>query len=151
MKYADFITQDRCIPDLESTNKEDVIKEILGVFSLNKKEFSKNYGLIIEREKKGTTGMGEGIAIPHTSMSDIPKIVGAFARSREGVEFEALDGKLVHLIFMVISPESRKEEHVECLKYISKKMKNELYKSFLMDAKGKRGIFRTLKEMDEKG
>ena len=94
--------------------------------------------------------MGEGIAIPHTSKSDTPKIIGAFARSREGIEFEALDGKLVHLLFLVISSDTQREQHVDCLKYISKKMKNELYKSFLLDAKGKRGIYKTLKEMDEK-
>lgn len=150
MKFSDFITQERCIPELKNTDKAEAIDEILKAFKLKKKEFSRNYDLILEREQKGTTGMGEGIAIPHTSMSSADRITGAFARSREGVEFQALDGKLVHLIFMVISPEAHKEEHVECLKYISKQMKNELYKNFLLDAKGKREIFRTLKEMDEK-
>ena len=150
MKFLNFISQERCIPEVASKSKSDAIREILEAFNLSKKEFEKNYKLVLEREQKGTTGMGEGIAIPHTSLSDTPKIIGAFARSREGIEFEALDGKLVHLVFMVISSETQKEQHVDCLKYISKKMKNELYKSFLLDAKGKREIYRTLREMDEK-
>ena len=150
MKFLDFIIQDRLIPELRSTTKEDVIKEVLEKFDLNKKYFKNNDELILEREKKGTTGMGEGIAIPHTSKSDTKKIKGALGRSRDGVEFEALDGKLVHLVFMVLSSDIHEKQHIECLKYISKEMRDELYKNFLLDAKGKRGMYKTLKELDEK-
>jgi mannitol/fructose-specific phosphotransferase system IIA component (Ntr-type) len=150
MKFCEIITQKRIVPELQATSKNEAIRELLEAFDLSSKDFKKTYDLIIEREAKGTTGMGEGIAIPHTHQVETNKIVCAFGRSQDGVEFAALDGRLVHLVFMVLSSESQREQHVECLKYISKKMKNTLYKNFLLDAKGKREIFKTLKELDEK-
>jgi len=150
MKFTDFITLERCIPELKSTDKIGVIREILEVFGFGRKKFKETYDLILAREAKGTTGLGEGIAIPHTGESNVDAIMGACARSTKGVEFDSLDGEPVHLIFMVLSSEEQREEHVACLKYISRKMRNVLYKNFLLDAKGKRGIYKTLREIDEK-
>ena len=150
MKFLDMIKIDRIIPALESTDKEGVINEMLQTFGFDEKQFKTNSGLVLEREAKGTTGMGEGIASPHTNVSDVTEIMGAVGRSEAGVDFQALDGQPVHLVFMVLSPADQKEAHIEGIKYISKKMRNAIYKRFLMEVKGKREIRNVLKEIDEK-
>ena len=150
MKFLDMIKIDRIIPALESSTKEGVINEMMKTFGFEEAQYKVNNDLVLEREAKGTTGMGEGIAIPHTNQSDVTEIMGAIGRSEAGVDFQALDGEPVHLVFMVLSPGDQKEAHIEGIKYISKKMRNAIYKRFLMEAKGKREIRNVLKEIDDK-
>lgn len=150
MKFLDLITVDRIISALTSTNKEEVIKELLETFKLTKPAFKKMFDLVMERESRGTTGMGEGIALPHSNQTASKEITGAFGRSAPGVDFNALDGQPVHLVFLVISGDAHKGLHIEGLKYISKVMRNAIYKRFLLEAKGKREIAKILKEIDEK-
>ena len=150
MKFLDLITVDRILPALTSTTKEEVIKELLATFEFTKPAFKKNFDLVMERESRGTTGMGEGIAMPHSNQTAGKEIMGAFGRSTQGVDFNALDGQPVHLVFLVLSGDIHKGLHIEGLKYISKMMRNAIYKRFLLEAKGKRDIHKILKEVDEK-
>jgi len=130
MKFMDLIKIERITPNLKSTTKEEVIKEMLATFDFPEGEFEKNCELVIAREAKGTTGMGEGIAIPHTNEADVPEVIGAFGRSINGVEFQSLDGELVHLFFMVLSPVDKRDQHIEGIKYISKQMRTDIFKRF---------------------
>lgn len=89
------------LEELKATNKRDVLAELTGVFAKGKIKFDPEAMLqvLLEREKLGSTGIGDGIAIPHGKLAGLDETVIAFGRSREGVAFEALDGKPVHLFF----------------------------------------------------
>ena len=150
MKFTDLIPVDCIVPELHSTSKESAIKEILEVMGLSKRAITQNHNLIMERETMGTTGMGEGIALPHSNRSSVKEIKGAFGRSIDGVDFNALDGKPVHLIFLILSSDSQKSLHIEGLKYISRQMRNDIYKKFLMQAPNKDDIYKVFREIDQK-
>jgi len=105
MKIIDFIGENAVLDDLQSTDKESVIREMVDVLKnqnkINENEVDDIMKALIKREKVGSTGIGKGVAVPHTKHQSITKITGAFARSLKGVEFDALDGEPVYLFFLL--------------------------------------------------
>ena len=103
MKIADILTKEHIITELNSYDKKSVLDE-LSSFLKDKGEISNKEKLLvalIEREKLGSTGIGENVAIPHAKISEIDKIITVFARSQKGVEFESLDQKPVNFIYLI--------------------------------------------------
>lgn len=94
------------LPDLKAQTKDEILEEIVEQFVDVK--YLKNKDIVLEmlnqRELLGSTGIGKGIAIPHGRTTSASDIMIAFARSTEGIEYDAIDGKPVHLIFMIIAP-----------------------------------------------
>ncbi|MEE4310357.1 MAG: PTS sugar transporter subunit IIA [candidate division KSB1 bacterium] len=94
------------LPDLKAKNKEDLLNEIVGQFVEH--SYIKNKEIVLEmlnqREKLGSTGIGKGIAIPHGRTTSAADVMIAFGKSTEGIDYEAVDGKPVHLVFMIIAP-----------------------------------------------
>ncbi len=105
MKITDFLTAETVIPALTSHEKNAVLKEMASGLVANHPALDEKRVLEVlsERERISTTAIGEGVAIPHGKLPGVERVLGIFARSREGVDFASLDGGLTHLFFVLIA------------------------------------------------
>ena len=153
MKLVDFIEEDAVVEDVQSADKESVIREMVEVLKrlekISEGDFDDVMEALIRREKVGSTGIGKGVAVPHTKHKCISEITGVFARSRKGVEFDALDGEPVHLFFLLLSPSDSTDAHLAALEKISSVIRNPDFRSFVRDASSKTEMVEILKEVDE--
>ncbi|MBN1257909.1 MAG: PTS sugar transporter subunit IIA [Planctomycetes bacterium] len=153
IRFRDFIAPTAVIDELEAQSKNELLVTMVDVLVATgqvRQETRKGIlKALQEREKLGSTGIGQSVAIPHAKHPSIKKIVGVLGRSREGVEFDALDGKPVHLFFLVISNQNSPSDHLECLAYISKYLRDDNFRRFLLNARDKAEIIELLAEADE--
>ena len=105
--------------------------------------------VFLEREQLGSTGIGDGIAIPHGKLAGLDGMVLAFGRSRKGVEFEALDGKPVHLFFLLAAPENSAGRHLKALARISRMLKDGAFRRNLLEAKERDDLVRIIAQKDD--
>ncbi len=136
MQLSEYLKKELIIPHLTSTTKEEVLKELLEPVG---KEFPginirHAYKILIEREKLGSTGIGDGVAIPHGKMEEIKKIILVVGRSFEGIDFEALDKKPCYIFFLVLAPENVAGLHLRLLAHISRLLKDSEFRRAFMDA-----------------
>ncbi len=154
IQFRDFIAPTAIVDDLEATNKDEALTELVDVFiTSNQLRPESRKGILTalrNREKLGSTGIGQGVAIPHAKHPSIKTIVGAFGRSREGLLFDALDGEKVHLFFLLLSNHDSASKHLECLAYISKHIREDTFRRFLRNARDTDEIRELLAEADEK-
>ena len=124
MKILEYLVPERIKVNLEGKTKEEIIKEMAQLFVksevLNSEDLEEFVKEINEREKLTPTGMQDGIAIPHTRTPLVKELSLALGISREGVDFESMDGEPSKLIFMIAAPEETKKEHLDLLAEISK-------------------------------
>lgn len=146
MKVADFLDPGSIVTELRAGNKKEVLEELCQVLSALEPEFDQDrmVGILLGRERLGSTGVGEGVAIPHGKMADLGRLVGCFGRSMEGVEFEAVDGKPVHLFFLLFAPENSAGIHLRALAKISRLLKRPSLREALLSASGREEIYDVL-------
>ena len=106
--------------------------------------------VLLERERISTTAIGEGVAIPHGKLAGVDRVLGAFARSPEGVDFASLDGGPTHLFFALIAPENAAADHLKALARISRLLKDEAFRRRLMAGRSTEELFTIIAEEDEK-
>lgn len=128
--------------ELEGTTKQEVIKELISLIDksgnlTSKEEFYKD---ILAREKKGSTGMGKRIAIPHVRSHAVEKTTVAFARSKEGVDFNSLDDKAAKLFFMLAVPKQGSQEYLDLLTHLSQQLRYADFRNKLLEAESKEKI-----------
>lgn len=142
MKLMDFLIPDAIEPDMKSTSKEDAIKELTALLGKTGAISAESAvaEVVLEREELGTTAIGEGIAVPHGKSDATDKLLAAFGKSERGVDFDAIDGKPVHLFFLLIAPKESTGPHLMALARISRLLKNRDFRKSLMDANGKAQI-----------
>jgi len=151
MKIVDFLKPELIIEHLHAQNKEEMLREFaqhlektLGIKS------EKVFNVLMEREKLGSTGIGEGVAIPHGKLRDITDFICCFGRSEKGIDFDAIDGKPVHLVFLLLAPENSAGTHLKALAKISKILKDPHFRHQLLQQSDPGEIFRIIKEEDDK-
>ncbi|MBI5207893.1 MAG: PTS sugar transporter subunit IIA [Candidatus Firestonebacteria bacterium] len=152
MKISDFLSKKSIIINLEAEDKQSVIKEMVLLMVKNKeiKDADEIIKVLMDREKLGSTGIGEGIAIPHGKSSVIKKICLVFGRSSTGVNFEALDGGPVYLFFLLVAPREDAENlHLKILAKLSRLLKDSHFRNLLKQAKDDSEILSIIKLGEE--
>ena len=152
MKFADFICRESICADLVEEGKEAVIREmvqaLLNAGQVDADEQESIVKAILKREELGSTGIGRGVAVPHTKHPSVDRLVGTVAVSSEGVDFQSLDGEKVQLLFLLISPPDRPGDHLRALENISRQLRDETFCRFLKQAKSAEEIWQLLQEAD---
>ena len=150
MKILDFLSTERIIPNMKSRDKKGVIDELAqAVADTTSAENSEVAKVLLEREQLGSTGIGDGIAIPHGRLSSIDSIVMGFGSSEQGIEYDAIDDNPVHIFFLLLTPENSTGGHLRVLAQISKLLKNKQFKTNLSNAKSKQEVIEIVQEADE--
>ncbi|MFH1715591.1 MAG: PTS sugar transporter subunit IIA [Elusimicrobiota bacterium] len=151
MKILDFLSKDLVTVDLKASTKKDVITELVDLLHKSGKIKEKNnvVNILMEREDLGSTGIGQGIAIPHGKSDLVDSIYAAFGVSKKGVNFDALDGEPVHLIFLFIAPPDSAGAHLKALAKISHLLKDKYFRQSLLEAKSSDEVIDIIKEEDE--
>ena len=137
--------------NLTSNTKIDVLAELISVLinSGLKIDRAKAIDVLQQREKLGSTGIGDGVAIPHGKVSDLHELIVAFGRSKKGIVFDAIDGKPVHLFFLLLAPENSTGQHLKALAKISKMLKTPNFRKKLIDARTTSDLYKAIIEPDE--
>ncbi len=152
MKFADFICHDAIIPNLQSETKEAVILEMVGSLvaanRIAEDDRDSIIAAIMEREELGSTGIGRGVAVPHTKHSSVEKPVGTVAVSKTGVDFDSLDGEKVMLLFLLVSPPDRPSDHLRALENVSRQLRDDTFCRFLKQSTTAKDIQQLLEEAD---
>jgi mannitol/fructose-specific phosphotransferase system IIA component (Ntr-type) len=152
MKLLDFVVRDGIIVDLQASTKEGAIREMVGALNqagqLADGEVESVIRAILNREELGSTGIGMGVAVPHTRHPTLQRLVGAVALSPGGVDFAALDGEPVNIFFLLVSPQNQPGDHLRALENISRHLKDERFVSFLRQAKTREAVVEVLEEAD---
>jgi PTS system fructose-specific IIA component/PTS system nitrogen regulatory IIA component len=152
MKFSDFIAEDSITANLAAPDKEGVIREMVGALtaagSLSADEAESITKAILKREELGSTGIGRGVAVPHTKHPSVQKLVGTVAVSHDGVDFNSLDGEKVQLLFLLISPPDRPGDHLRALENISRQLRDDTFCKFLKQAKSAADVRQLLDEAD---
>ena len=147
---AEIIKEDLIFSEICSTSKEEALRTMVNRVARECEEVGGEtlFSTIMERERLSSTGIGSGIAIPHARVSGLKGHVGVFGRSREGIPFDAIDAKPVHLIFLILGPAGANEVHLKILARISKFLHDSTFRDKLMSVEGATGIYQTISEKD---
>ncbi|MBN2579965.1 MAG: PTS sugar transporter subunit IIA [Pirellulales bacterium] len=152
MKFAEFICPEAIRADLAAVDKEGAIREIVQALQeagrIQAKEQENIVKAILKREELGSTGIGRGVAVPHTKHSSVDRLIGTVAVSHQGTDFDSLDGESVHLFFLLISPTDRPGDHLRALENISRQLRVDTFCRFLKQAKTPEEIRQLLDEAD---
>ena len=134
MNITDMLKKEFIIEELKSKTKREVLFELSEVFLQGNYNVDSDsmVKVLLEREKLGSTGIGDGIAIPHGKLPGLENLVVSFGRSKEGIEFDSLDGKPVHIFFLLMAPENSAGQHLKALAKISRMLKEETFRNDLM-------------------
>lgn len=152
MKISDILKEDFIIADLEADDKKGALTEV-SLFLERKgviQEHGKLLQALLDREKLGSTGIGDNMAIPHTKYESIEQISTIFARSLKGIEFQSLDRKPVHFIFLLLAPPASTGLHLKALAKIARLFKNPSLRENILKAEDASAIYSLLLEEDSK-
>jgi len=152
MKFSDFVSPEAIRARLESDDKEAVIRELTSALlqagQIAEEEFESIVAAVLKREELGSTGIGRGVAVPHTKHPSVDRLVGTVGVSEEGVDFNSLDGERVQLFFILISPPDRPGDHLRALENISRQLRDETFCRFLKQSSTAEEINQLLDEAD---
>lgn len=152
MKITEILKPEFIISDLKSENKEEVLEELSSFLeqkgAIKNKEGLKNS--LMAREKLGSTGIGENVAIPHAKCEDISHIITLFGRSKKGIEYESLDQKPVYFICLLLAPTNSTGHHLKALARIARLMKSKILREEILAALDEKKIYSLLLDEDSK-
>jgi len=152
MKIMDILVRDALILDLGVRSKREVLAEMANALAKVEPKIDANRLLevLLEREALQSTGIGEGVAIPHGKLSGLDRLVASFARSVEGVDFDSIDGQPTHHFFLLVVPEQSGGRYLKALARISRFFRDPSFRQRLSEADTAPGVIRAIEEEDEK-
>jgi len=152
MLLSELISKDLIITDLAAAEKDKVIREMVALFP--KAGIVEDEGAFLDaiekREEIESTAIGEGIAIPHGRSERVKRLAVAFARSKAGVDFDALDGKPVYLVFMIGAPATARGEYLQAVAKIARLLKNKELKEHLLSAESVDDVMSLVEDFDRR-
>lgn len=152
MKLTDFIDPKALVPQVKASKRDDVIIELVDALiasgSLEKSLRQEVVDQIIERERRGSTGFGKGVAVPHVKHARIKKMAATIGISARGVDFNALDKAPVFSIVLLMSPLDRPDEHLQAMENIFRNLQKDTFRRFLRQATTAQDILELLEEAD---
>ncbi len=150
MEISDLISVDAVVADLKATSKKQALQELARraaeVTGLDERAV---FDVLMERERLGTTGVGNGIAIPHGKLAEAEKLHGVFARLEKSVDFQAIDGQPVDLIFLLVAPEGAGADHLKALARVSRLLRDQDVCEKLRATNNAEALFAILSESEE--
>lgn len=150
MKILDNLKKEAILDDLKSQDKKGIIEELVAPIASSSSINHENIvRVLLERERLGSTGIGNGIGIPHGKLKGIDSIILGFGLSRKGVDFESMDGQPTHIFFLLISPENSAGLHLKLLAQISKILKADSFREKLLKASNTNEIYDLISQVDE--
>jgi PTS system nitrogen regulatory IIA component len=152
VKIMDILVKDAVVLSLKAKDKNGILEEMSRSLAAAEPSVPADelLSVLIDREELQSTGIGEGVAIPHGKMAGLDRLMATFARSDDGVDFASIDGKPTQLYFMLVVPEHSGGQHLKALARISRFFRDPSFRGKLMDATSTEAIFRAIEEEDEK-
>jgi PTS system nitrogen regulatory IIA component len=147
MRLEEYLDPDLVLPDLKAGAKADVLKEMTRAIAARHPHLDADHALsvLLDREALGTTGIGDGVAIPHGKLPALENIIVLVGRSLHGVDFEALDFKPCNVFFLVLAPEQMTGIHLRILAHISRLIKDESFRRDFFDAADRDALYGLLR------
>ena len=152
MKLTDILDESSIVADLQASNKTEALEVLVEAMTKSNQTVDKQeiLNVLLEREELGSTGIGDGIAIPHGKSKKITQIISGFGLSKQGIAFDSLDGKPAHLFFLLVAPEDSVGTHLKVLARISRMLKNVDFRKKLLEANSQHEIYQIISEEDAK-
>jgi len=154
VRIGEILTRAQIVPELHATNKEGVLRELVSHLTKHSSNLPASAEQIVQalvdREQLGSTGVGEGVAIPHAKIGGLGDLVACFGRAREGVAFDSIDQYPVSLIFVLLVPENSAGAHLKALARISRLLKDGDFRSRLLQLDSDQAIYSAFVEEDSK-
>lgn len=151
INLVDFLPVQAICVDLKAQSKSEVFKEMAQVLSVAHQiqDSAILLNALLEREKLGSTGIGQGVAIPHGKTEQLQRVVAALGISKKGVQFDAIDGEPVHLVFTLVAPQNASALHLKILAKISRLLKDKLFRQELQKAQSAQEVVTQIQEEEE--
>lgn len=151
MKFSELINENYIIPEFKGSTKKQVLEELVEALALNKGEIDKVELLnaLLEREKLGSTGIGDGVAIPHGKLNGLDNIILLFGKSGQGVDFDAIDRKPVCMVFLLVAPADSAGLHLKALARLSRMLREKEFKNSLLMASDAENLLKIIIDKDE--
>lgn len=152
MKIIDILPEALVIPTLKGQSKADVLHELADAVAAQHPEIDAGrlVEVLWERERLGSTAIGDGIAIPHGKLPGLRTVLGAFGRHPQGVDFQSLDGKPTNLLFLLVAPDDSVGQHLKALARVSRLLKDAVFRGQLIAAHDRSELYRYIREEDDK-
>jgi PTS system fructose-specific IIA component/PTS system nitrogen regulatory IIA component len=153
MRLTEFIVKEAILADLQVSSKESAIRKMVGSLKsagkIRESDEEAIIAAIMKREELGSTGIGRGVAVPHTKHASVDSIVATVAVCHQGLDFDSLDGDDVFILFLLVSPPDRPGDHLRGLETITRHLKSDDFCKFLRQSKEGHQIWDLLEEADE--
>jgi nitrogen PTS system EIIA component len=153
MKLSDFFVSEAVIPELQSTDRNGVIRELTASLAaavgLDENQTTAIGKAVIARENQGSTGFGKGVAVPHVKHPSVKRIAATIGRSSSGVDFAALDRAPVFIVVLLLSPPENPDQHLASMENIFRHLQRDNFRRFLRQASTKEEINELIREADE--
>src|SRR6185503_12129944 len=153
MKLKDFIVPDAVVANLESTDRDAVIRELVtslaSAGALPAESVDEVVAALIKREQNGSTGFGKGVAVPHVKHAKVKKMAGTIGRSTAGIDFAALDHQPVYSIVLLLSPDNQPQQHLQAMNIVFSNLQQDTFRRFLRQSATRESITDLLDEADQ--
>lgn len=154
MNIMEFLHPQAVTCEVKSQTKPEVIRELVSLLvkagTIKDKDAARLVQILLEREALGSTGIGQGVAIPHGKTNLVKSLVSAFGVARGGVGFDSLDAEPVKLFFLLVAPEDSAGPHLKALARISRLLKDRHFRDSLINAKDEKTLVKIIREEDER-